>query len=512
MARDVSKSKPEAHFRRTAVLARALSASRVYDWLQTVGFYPEPYVLPPCFIVSRHRPLGAALFTHTKGVYKPPLTELVAMQFPKSDWTDRAFGIIQPEIHTDIAQIIGRNWRAILDCLFDPALCVYSYSFPIPVNGRSIGSIGALRAGRMIYEWIEMAESDLAAEAYRYKCLFTADVKNCYPSIYTHSIPWALHGKTAARARRTDFNLVGNRLDKLFQNANDGCTNGIPIGPAVSDLIAELVLSGVDLHFSKSLKKAGLDKSVLVVRFKDDYRLLATKTDDGRTALKLLQSALREFRLELNEDKTESRQLPDGLFRPWVSAYHVANSRPRSRYDYKRFREVYLAVVAIDRMNPGTGVIDRFLADLVGRNHELRLFPRSRELDQALSLLLMLPTLRAKSLPKVLAIVEAILRSRPTTTTKRIVGAHVAEWYGELLLREPENVYQLTWLGYFMRANGLDEFLPAAIPNDPIARAMRTSRFSALGGSRHRLVFSGVKAAARSGSMLEHLDIFYKSK
>jgi hypothetical protein len=45
-----------------------------------------------------------------------------------------------------------------------------------------------------------------------------------------------------------DFILAGNRLDKLFQNVNDGCTNGIPIGPAFSDLVAERVLAGVDLH------------------------------------------------------------------------------------------------------------------------------------------------------------------------------------------------------------------------------------------------------------------------
>jgi hypothetical protein len=123
----------------------------------------------------------------------------------------------------------------------------------------------------------------------------------------------------------------------------------------------------------------------------------------GRTALKLLQSSLRAFRLELNEDKTESRLLPDGLFRPWVSQYHAANPSPRRRYRYPRFREVYLSVVTIDRANPGTGVIDRFLADLVNKNRTLRLALRPREIDQTLSLLLMLPTLRAKVMPKVLA-------------------------------------------------------------------------------------------------------------
>src|SRR6185295_7317108 len=150
--------------------------------------------------------------------------------------------------------------------------------------------------GRMIYEFIEMAEHDCAAIAYRFNCLITTDVKNFYPSVYTHSIPWAIHGKKLIRtSRRYDFSLFGNRLDKLFQNANDGCTNGIPIGPAVSDVVAEVVLSGVDRLLSKSL-----DENVFVVRFKDDYRILAKTEQHGRSVIKALQAALKEYRLELN--------------------------------------------------------------------------------------------------------------------------------------------------------------------------------------------------------------------
>ncbi len=102
-----------------------------------------------------------------------------------------------------------------------------------------------------------MAENDLVSEAFRFKHLFTTDVRNCYASIYTHSIPWALHTKQLAHdfKNRNDFTLFGNRLDKLFQNANDGCTNGIPIGPAISDLIAEVVLAGVDLALSRFLSE-----------------------------------------------------------------------------------------------------------------------------------------------------------------------------------------------------------------------------------------------------------------
>jgi hypothetical protein len=504
-----AKAKPEVHFRRTEQLARHLSGRDVYDWLQTKGFYPESYVLPPCFVVTQHRAISKALFTHTRKKYAPPLTDLLSLQFPKSDWTDRRFGIIDPNLHTDMAQIIARNWKAVMGVLFHRTNRVFSYSFPIPVDRRARGAVGALRAGRMIYEWIEMAERDLAAEAFRYRCLFTTDVKNCYASIYTHSIPWAIHGKAAARRRRFDFDLIGNRLDKLFQNANDGCTNGIPVGPAISDLVAELVLAGADLHFSRALAKTSYASDVLVVRFKDDYRILTKRVEQGRSVLKLLQASLQEYRLELNEEKTESRPLPGGLFRPWVSEYHALNPRPKGRYDYRRFREVYLGVVEIDRQHPGTGIVDRFLADIVTKNNALRLALRSRELDQAVSLLLMLPALRAKSLPKVLAVVEALLAKYPNAGTEQTIASQLAAWYHELAEREAENVYQLAWLAYFMRSNGLDaHFIDKYKLKDPIARAPYTSRFAAFRRGSQATLFRGVKASANAGSMLHHLDIF----
>jgi hypothetical protein len=501
-------SKPEAHVRRTAALARALRPKDVYDWLQTEGFYPESYVLPPCFKVTKHRPFGRALFDCRKKPYKPPVRELLCVQFPKSDWTDRTFGIIDPQIHTDIALLIAHNWKRILKSLFHAQNRVYSYSFPIPLDGRSPGTVGPLRSGRLIYEWLEMAERDLAAEAFRYRCLFTADVKNCYPSIYTHTIAWALHGRTTARARRNDYTLAGNRLDKLFQNANYGCTNGIPIGPTVSDVVAELVLSAVDRHFSKATLKEGLAGRILVVRFKDDYRILSKDPSQGRSALKLLQASLRAFRLELNEEKTEPRDLPNGLFRPWVSLYLAANPHPKHFYGYRRFREVYLSVVSIDRQHPGTGVIDRFLADLVTKQRGLRLHLRSGEFDQALSLLLMLPTLRAKALPKVLAIVEALLRRNPGQSSRDLIGRYLGAWYDELAKKESEHVHQLSWLGYFMNANGLAQHLTSKPPKDPFARATRTSRFAAFGAQAHSRLFRGVKAAARSGTLLKHVDLF----
>ena len=497
---------PEKHFRKTAALAASLKRPAVYRWLVTSGYFPESYVLPPCFTVLTHPAYGKVYTTHTKKNYKPPIHEYIQVHFPKTELTDRTFGIIEPELHSDIALHIARNWKAVIGVLFHNQNKVCAYSFPVPVDKSNVGKVGRLRSGRLIYEFIEMAERDMAAVSYKFSFLLTTDVKNFYPSLYTHSIAWALHGKKVIRkvGNRYDYTFLGNRLDKLFQNANDGCTNGVPIGPAVSDLVAELMLAAVDRILSRDLTD-----DVLVVRFKDDYRILAKSEQAGRSVVKNLQAALKEYRLELNDEKTQVHKLPDGLFRTWVSEYHAANPLPKAYYSFKRFKETYLAVVAIDRRNPGTGVIDRFLADIVRNDYTLRVRLNDGSIPRIISLLLMLANLRTKAFPKVLAVIEAMVRSPAGQVHAADIKAHLVSFLAELSKRESENRYLIAWIYYFLRANGLDGNITSIkAPSHCIPRAVRTSRFTEFSSAADFRVFQGVKTAARSMSMLEHLDIF----
>ena len=359
----------------------------------------------------------------------------------------------------------------------------------------------------MIYEYIEMAENDVASVAYNYKILIKTDIKNFYPSVYTHSIPWVLHGKKLIRTKgnRNNYNFWGNRLDKLFQNANDGCTNGIPVGPVVSDLVSELVLSGVDRVLSKSL----VDDNVAVVRFKDDYWILGKNDSFARIALKALQSALKEYRLQLNDEKTKVYELPDGVFRRWVSEYHAINPSPRNYYTFKRFREVCLSVIKIDRNDPGTGIIDRFLSDITTKHHKLRVAINAKSLPKVISLLIMLGKLRTKAFPKVLAIIETILKSPFGLTHGSEIVLYLESLLAELCKREMDNKYLIAWIFYFIRSNDLGAFLTSSYTlKDPIVRSTYTSRFTAYKSCPDFKIFRPVKQSARAISMLEHLDVF----
>jgi hypothetical protein len=493
----------------TRKLAKSLKKGDVYKWLVKHGYFPECYVLPPCFVVDKCPTRKKHFFKATKKKFVPKRTDCVTVHFPKTELTDRTFGIIHPEIHNDIAFHISNNWLAIVNAIFPKDSIVSTYSFPIPIDSKNPGRVGHLRSGRMIYEFLGMIDDDIASIAYRYSHIVNADIKNYYPSIYTHSIAWALHGKKFIKRPENmhDYTLLGNKLDKLFQNANDGCTNGVPIGPVVSDIIAEIVASGVDRLFSKAIKSEGIECEI--VRFRDDYRILVLNENDGKAAIKLFQSALKQYNLELSDDKCSISPLPEGLFREWASKYHAINPRKKKKYSWKEFREIYLSVIQIDKECPETGVIDRFLADIINRDGTLRVQVGLFNLQKVISMLLMIGSLRIKAVPKIIAILEVILRSPFGGMHKNLMLKYLESYLKKLSQDEERNKYLISWISYFLVSNGLDKamsFKPKY--KDPVTRSIFNNRGAIFKDCKEFKLFRGCKAVGKKVSMLEHLDIF----
>ena len=503
----------EKHRMQTKALARSLKPTEVYQWLLNYGYFPESYVLPPCFKVVATPKTGKAYYkvTRTRNgtSFAPKRTECVRVHFPKSEFTDRTFGIMHPHVHNDIAFHISRNWKKIVDALIPIDSAVTAYSFPIPVTKHASGRVGHLRSGRMIYEFIDMTDDDLVSVAYRYTHLVKADIKNFYPSIYTHSLAWALHGKKVVRQSKNlhNFNLVGNRLDKLFQYANDACTNGLPIGPVVSDVAAEIIAASVDRELTRHLRELNIDCAA--VRFKDDYRILVKSEQDGRSVIKALQASLREFNLELSDEKTKVEPVPTGLFREWVSRYHAIHPRKRRVFSWKQFRELYLGVVEIDRACPGTGVIDRFLADIVSKDGHLKLHLEERNLERSISMLLMLGSLRIKAFPKIMGILESIIRSPFGSAHETAILLYLEEFLRRISAEEERNKYLISWLLYFLVSNGFYGRLTTKPRfKDPVTRSIASNRAIVFSNAAEFKLFQGCKAAGRGVTMLQHLDVF----
>ena len=168
-------SAPSKHFQETKALATQLDKAAVAKWFLRQGYFPEQYVLPPCFQVFdydlQEKPYYPIQTRNGIQKLEPKVSELALVILPKSTLTVRDFSIINPRHYHDMVFHIASDWQLVLDHLFHDDLRIYSYSFPIPISKKEPGSTGQLRAGRMIYEFIEMAERDLVAEAHGYNFL-----------------------------------------------------------------------------------------------------------------------------------------------------------------------------------------------------------------------------------------------------------------------------------------------------------------------------------------------------
>lgn len=134
-----------------------------------------------------------------------------------------------------------------------------------------------------------------------------ADISNCFPSIYTHAVDWAMRGKRDAK-NDTRSDCWSAILDKKIQSCTNGETKGLMIGPAVSNLLAELILQEVDRNLDGTF-----------TRYIDDYKAYFNTREEAESFLVGLQRQLAEFKLDLNTRKTRITNLRDGLGDVWIS-------------------------------------------------------------------------------------------------------------------------------------------------------------------------------------------------
>jgi len=151
-----------------------------------------------------------------------------------------------------------------------------------------------------ILNWLKNIEKESIKLSLEYDYLIETDISNFYPSIYTHSISWALYGKDIAKKEKRNNNLLGNLIDNLIQSMRYGETRGIPQGSILFDFISEIILGAIDLDLDKEIKNF----DVKILRYRDDYRIFVNEQSTGEKVLKILTEKLSEYHLQLNSNKT----------------------------------------------------------------------------------------------------------------------------------------------------------------------------------------------------------------
>ena len=135
-----------------------------------------------------------------------------------------------------------------------------------------------------------------------------ADISTCFPSIYTHSIPWALVGKEEVKNTIRKDTWYKN-IDTACSDLRNGETHGLLVGPHASNLLSEIILTAIDKNL--------YNKGYRFFRNIDDYDCYVSSYEEAYKFLSDLEKALSQYDLLLNHKKTSIKELPLGLEKNW---------------------------------------------------------------------------------------------------------------------------------------------------------------------------------------------------
>lgn len=230
----------------------------------------------------------------------------------------RLMHIPHPLPYARLCKCISENWDNLKH------ICENSESQIKPAQHDDdrliiLGKYEELEAGRVVVMEKEkfpdsiMLELELSA-GNRY--WVNADISSCFHSIYTHSIPWALVGHEKAKSN-LKIKLWYNQLDKCQRDLKRNETQGIPIGPATSNIISELIL-----FIDEVLR----NKDYRFIRFIDDYKCYCATREKAEQFIMNLEQELRKYLLNINVKKVLIEELPLAHRAAWV--IDLANHLP----------------------------------------------------------------------------------------------------------------------------------------------------------------------------------------
>ena len=289
-----------------------ISSSELYEGLLAYGFFAEK--LPPVFT-------AVPFFNYCKTITEPfeaGWNEYITFRVMRNISIPRIMGIPNPFKYQRACSELRDNWDKIRT------------HFHMQTDGQSyrVSRIhirkehNEKRIFDMNYKNWRVdgnPESDLLVhDKGTSRFLVKADISTCFPSIYTHSIPWALVGKGKAKQTVHDDTWY-NRIDQVCSDMRNGETHGLLIGPHISNLLSEIILTVVD--------KKLYDKGYRYVRNIDDYDCYVNSHDEAQRFLRDLEGALNEFDLPLNHKKTKVIELPIGIEKNWK---HQLSDLPKS--------------------------------------------------------------------------------------------------------------------------------------------------------------------------------------
>ena len=212
----------------------------------------------------------------------------------------RYFGIPHPKAHIDLTFTIVDSWALLKSK-------VTSKQGRITPKSHADGRVIIMDYEASYLKSIRHLESSFSKNF-----LVKTDISSCFPSLYSHALPWALVGIEVAKKKKS-FKWRGewfNKLDEATRWQRRNETQGVLVGPATSNILSEVILCKVDNLLSKKFH---------FERYIDDYSCYTDTYEKAEEFVRCLSQELKVFNLHLSPAKTIITQLPISLNDDWTS-------------------------------------------------------------------------------------------------------------------------------------------------------------------------------------------------
>ncbi|MBO5854884.1 MAG: RNA-directed DNA polymerase [Bacteroidales bacterium] len=223
----------------------------------------------------------------------------------------RPLQLINPALYVQLVKVITKkdNWEIIVKRFseFQQDEHIKCCSMPLFTLGHENPKKDT------ILNWWDNIEQQSLELSLEYNCMLNTDITDCYGSIYTHSISWAIHGKKESQENsyKGGPKLLGDDIDTYIRNMSSGQTNGIPQGSVLMDFIAEIILGYADIQLIEHINaynatccKNQCIEDYKILRYRDDYRIFSNSQETLVKVAKILTSVLQDLNFRINTQKT----------------------------------------------------------------------------------------------------------------------------------------------------------------------------------------------------------------
>ena len=254
------------------------------------------------------------------------ITSPTTLSVRKDDISRRIISLPNPKAFLRLSKLMQENWEEIQNYAksrhsLSPITYIHKYSD----TGKKamLNSENIRESIRSKSDFIEGIKNCIKT-ALGYKYRLKIDIANCYTSIYTHSVAWAICGKNEAKKylftknpeKLKDTYELADKLDAFIRFQKNNETNGIVVGPFTSRIFSEIILSAIDKQLAK--------KKYIFRRYVDDYKFYFRSETQAKESIFQIERVLNEFGLHLNTAKTDISCYPFEIISQMKQIYEKA--------------------------------------------------------------------------------------------------------------------------------------------------------------------------------------------